>query len=73
MTMILTDKDRKKIKELHAAGNSIRSVSDALGYSYTTVYMVVTGRAWSDYYDRKRNTRYVRAYRERKRMKGQAA
>lgn len=73
MTMILTETDRKKIKELHSAGNSVRSVSDALGWSYTTVYMVVTGRAWSDYYDRKRNTRYVRAYRERKRMKGQAA
>jgi len=68
--MILTETDRKKIKELHAAGNSVRSVADALGWSYTTVYMVVTGRAWSDYYDRKRNTRYVRAYRERKRMKG---
>ena len=68
--MILTDKDRKKIKELHAAGNSVRRVADALGWSYTTVYMVVTGRAWSDYYDRKRNTRYVRAYRERKRIKG---
>lgn len=68
--MILTEKDRKEIKEFRAAGNSIRSVSDALGWSYSTVYMVVTGRAWSDYYDRKRNTRYVRAYRARKRMKG---
>lgn len=72
MTMILTETDRKKIKELHAAGNSVRSVSDALGWSYTTVYMVVTGRAWSDYYDRARSREYVRAYRERKRMKGKA-
>jgi len=71
--MILTEKDRKEIKGLHAAGNSVRSVSDALGWSYTTVYMVVTGRAWSDYYDKARSREYVRAYRERKRMKGQAA
>lgn len=71
--MILTEKDRKEIKGLHAAGNSVRSVSDALGWSYTTVYMVVTGRDWSDYYDKDRSREYVRAYMERKRMKGQAA
>jgi len=70
--MILTSKDRKEIKGLHAAGNSVRSVSDTLGWSYTTVYMVVTGRDWSDYYDKARSREYVRAYRERKRMKGKA-
>jgi IS30 family transposase len=71
--MKLTDKDRREIKELHAAGNSKKAISEALGFSVTTVYMVVTGREWSDYYDRARNTKYVKAYRERKRMKGKAA
>lgn len=70
--MKLTESDRQQIKRLKADGHSNKDIADALGYSRTTVYMVVTGREWSDYYSRKKNTEYVRAYRERKRMKGAA-
>ena len=69
----LTEQDRKEIKALLNAGNSIRSVSDALGWSRTTVYMVKTGRDWSDYYTRESHAKHTKAYRERRRMKGKAA
>lgn len=62
----LTDQDRAEIIALRNAGNSVMAVSNKLGWSRTTVYMVTTGRDWRGYYSRKRNADYARAYRGRR-------
>lgn len=53
--------------ELRHAGNSNRAIAEALGFSVSTVYMAATGRSWSDYYNRDKNTQYARIYRQKKR------